>query len=147
MEIADEVTIILGELHVSLGLFMLKYKNSKEQNISDSKIVKILSTVPHNKEFHFFTDLGHDTGEFASSLEMFAQKLEKINVDSVKFHFQRKDFQNWIQTTVGDGVLAERINHLSGQHPVENLRRELVETVQKRISELRVLHGELIASQ
>jgi hypothetical protein len=126
---------------------MLKYAASKEQNISDSKIVKILSTVPHDKGFHFFTDLGYSTGESATSLETFAQKLERINADSVKFHFQRKDFQNWIQTTLGDGVLAERFNHISGQLPVEDLRNELVKTVQKRLSELKLLHGELIVSQ
>jgi hypothetical protein len=126
---------------------MLKYAASKEQNISDSKIVKILSTVSHNKGFHFFTDLSHNTGETANSLETFAQKLEKINADSVKFHFQRNDFQNWIQTTVGDDVLAERISHISRQLPVEDLRNELVKTVKNRISQLGLLHGEMIPSQ
>jgi hypothetical protein len=126
---------------------MLKYAASKEQDISESKIVKILSTVPHDKGFHFFAGLDRNTGETATSLDTFAQKLERINADSVKFHFQRKDFQNWIQTTVGDDVLAERINHISGQLPVEDLRNEIVKTVQKRISQLRLLHGESIASQ
>ncbi|MGD0646186.1 MAG: DUF5752 family protein [Candidatus Bathyarchaeia archaeon] len=126
---------------------MLKYAASKEQNISDLKIVKILSTVPHDKGFHFFTELDRNTGETAASLETFAQKLEKINADSVKFHFQRNDFQNWIQTTVGDDVLAERINHISRQLSVEDLRNELVKTVQNRISQLILLHGESIPSQ
>jgi len=126
---------------------MLKYAASKEQNISKSKIVKILSTVPHDKGFHFFTDLSRNTGETATSLEMFAQKLERIDADSVQFHFQRSDFQNWIQTTVGDGVLAERIDHVSGQLPVEDLRNELVKALQKRLSQLRILLGESIASQ
>jgi len=126
---------------------MLKYAASKEQNISKSKIAKILSTVPHDKGFHFFTDLSRNTGETATSLEMFAQKLERIDADSVQFHFQRSDFQNWIQTTVGDGVLAERIDHVSGQLPVEDLRNELVKALQKRLSQLRILLGESIASQ
>ena len=130
-----------------LGYFMLKYAASKEQDISDSKIVKILSAVPHDKGFHFFTDLGKNTGETAMSLEALAQKLEIVSADSVKFHFQRKDFQSWIQTTVGDNVLAERIRHVSEQRSVEDLRRELVKIVQERISQLRLLHGELIASQ
>jgi len=126
---------------------VLKYADSKEQNISDSKIVKILSTVSYDKGFHFFTNLDQNTGETATSLETFAQKLEIISADSVKFHFQRKDFQNWIQTTVGDGVLAERIRHVSEQRPVEDLRSELVKIVQERISQIRRLHGESIASQ
>ena len=125
----------------------MKYADSKEQNISDSKIVKILSTVSYDKGFHFFTNLDQNTGETATSLETFAQKLEIISADSVKFHFQRKDFQNWIQTTVGDGVLAERIRHVSEQRPVEDLRSELVKIVQERISQIGRLHGELIASQ
>jgi hypothetical protein len=126
---------------------MLKYAAFKEQNISESKIVKILSHVPHGREFRFFTELNHDTSETATSLDNLAQKLETINADSIKFHFQRSDFQNWIQTTIGDTVLAERINHISGKLPVDDLRNELVETVQERISQLKLLHGESIASQ
>jgi len=126
---------------------MLKYADSKEQNISDSKIVKVLSHVPQDKGFYFYTDFGRYTGEFATNLGTFAQKLETISADSIKFHFQRSDYENWIKTTVGDDVLAERINHLSRQLPVENLRKELVKTVQTRIAELQLLHGEMIRSQ
>ncbi len=126
---------------------MLKYADSKEQNISESKIRKILSTVPHDRGFNFFTGLDRNTGETANNLETFGQKLEIINPDSVMFHFQRNDFQNWIKTTVGDDVLAERINHISLQFPVEDLRKELVKTVQTRISQLMLLHGEMIPSQ
>jgi hypothetical protein len=126
---------------------MLKYADSKEQNISESKIRKILSTVPHDRGFNFFNSLNHNTGETTNSLETFTQKLETINNESVMFHFQRNDFQNWIRTTVGDDVLAERINHISRKLPVEDLRIELVKTVQTRISQLMLLHGELIPSQ
>ena len=126
---------------------MLKYSASKENNISESKIVKIMSHVPHDREFRFFTELDHYAGENASNLDSFAQKLETINAESIRFHFQRSDFQNWIQTTVGDAVLAERINHIDGKLPVDDLRNELVETVQERISQLKLLHGESIASQ
>jgi hypothetical protein len=126
---------------------MLKYADSKEQNISESKIRKLLSTVPHDRGFNFFTGLDRNTAETANSLETFGQKLEIINDDSVMFHFQRNDFQNWIKTTVGDDALAERINNISRQLPVEDLRKELVKTVQTRISQLMLLHGEMIPSQ
>ena len=126
---------------------MLKYTVSKEHYISDLKIVKILSTVPHGKEFYFYTDLGQNTGETATNLVTFAEKLETINGVSVKFHFQRNDYQKWIKTTVGDDVLAERFNHISRQVPVEDLRKELVKTLQTRIAQLKLLHGEMIRSQ
>ncbi len=126
---------------------MLKYADSKEQNISESKIRKILSIVPHDRGFNFFTGMDRNTGETAVSLETFGQKLEIINDGSIMFHFQRNDFQNWIKTTVGDDVLAERINHISRQLSVEDLRNELVKTVQTRISQLMLLHGEMIPAQ
>ncbi len=126
---------------------MVKNAVSKEQYISDLKIVKILSTVPHDKGFYFYTDLGCFTGEAATDLVTFAQKLETISADSVKFHFQRNDFQNWIKTTVGDNVLAEQINQISRQLPVEDLRKELAETVQTRIAQLKLQHGQMIRSQ
>ena len=126
---------------------MLKYADSKEQNISESKIRKILSTVPRDKGFNFFFGLDWNTGEMANNLETFGQKIEVINTASVMFHFQRNDFQNWIKTTVGDDVLVERINRISRQLPVEDLRNELVKIVQTRISQLMLLHGEMIPSQ
>jgi hypothetical protein len=103
--------------------------------------------VPHNKGFYFYADLGCNTGETATNLVSFVQKLETINAESVKFHFQRNDYQKWIKTRVGDDVLAERINHMSRQLPVEDLRKELVKTVQTRIAQLKLLHGEVIRSQ
>jgi hypothetical protein len=103
--------------------------------------------VPHDRGFNFFTGIDCNTGETANSLETFGQKLEIINYDSVMFHFRRNEFQNWIKTTVGDDVLAERINHISPQLSVEDLRSELVKTVQTRISQLMLLHGEMIPSQ
>jgi hypothetical protein len=127
--------------------FMLKYADSKEQYISESKIRKILSIVPHDRVFNFFTCLDCNTGEMANSLEIFSQKLEIINPDSVKFHFQRNDFQNWIKTSVGDDVLTDRISHINRQLSVEDLRNELVKTVKERISQLMLLHGEMIPSQ
>ena len=126
---------------------MLKYADSKEHYISGLKIVKILSHVSHDKGFYFYADLGRYTGEAATNLETFAQKLEMMNADSVKFHFKRNDFQNWVKTTVGDDVLAERINHISCQLSVEDLRQELVKTVQTRIAQLKLLHGEMIRQQ
>ena len=126
---------------------MLKYQDSKEHYISNLKIVKILITVQHDKGFYFYTDIGRNTGETATNLVTFAQRLETINADSIKFHFQRKDYQNWIRTTVGDDVLAERINHVSRQLPVEDLRKELVKTVETRIAQLKLLHGEIILSK
>lgn len=126
---------------------MLKYSENKENNISGLKIVKILSNVPKEKEFKFYAAIDQNTGEIATNLETFAEKLHKINIDSVKFHFQRNDFQKWLECTVGDDVLSKEISQISNQLSDEDLREKLVETVKARIAKLKLLHGELIPSQ
>jgi hypothetical protein len=109
--------------------------------------VKILSHVPNEQEFRFYTALNKNTGESAASLEIFAQKLEEISIESVKFHFQRGDFQEWIQHTVGDNVLAEQIHQTSNQNSNEDLREKLLETIKVRIEKLKRLHSEIKTSQ
>jgi hypothetical protein len=66
----------------------------------------------------------------------FAEKLKKIPVQSVTFHFLRQDFQKWLKNAVGDVELAKRIDQIKEWPSDENLRKELFETVQNRISEL-----------
>jgi len=131
----------------SLILFYVKVFSFRRTIISKIKIIKIMSTVPFERGCHLFTGLGSNSRETATSLETFAAKLETISALSLSFHLQRKDFQNWLRTTVGDDVLAERISHISLQLLVEKLRNDLVETVQDHISHLKLLYGEFIPSQ
>ncbi len=97
----------------------------------------LLNTVPFEKAFQFFTDLEENTGITASSTPEFAEKLQIVPIQSVTFHFQRQDFQNWFKITVGDEELAKRIDRINlWVHNDENLRKEILKTVQKRIAEL-----------
>jgi hypothetical protein len=104
---------------------------------SNKKIVEILRTVPYEKGFHFYTAPGSFTGETATSLDAFEKKLQVVPADSVNFHFQRGDFQKWIEDTLGDGELAKRVSLIKLTLPVEDLRKELLAIVQTRITELR----------
>jgi hypothetical protein len=104
---------------------------------SNTRIIEILKTVPYDKGFHFFNSLGHYIGETATSLDAFEKKLQIIPADSVGFHLQRGDFQKWIEDTLGDDELAERVSLIKLTLPVEDLRKELLAIVQTRITELR----------
>jgi alpha-amylase len=99
---------------------------------------KILSSVPYDRGFHFFMPDGHYTGETAMSLCSFLRDLRSVDVQSIKFHFDRGDFQKWIRNTVGDQELAEIIEKLDKKIPEEKLGEKLADTVQKRISELQL---------
>ena len=87
-------------------------------------------TVPFENGFHFYTSNGNYTGITATNLSEFSAKLQIIPAESVTFHFQRKDFQNWIKNTIKFPKLAENISKLKGAQSPEDLRKEIVRTVE-----------------
>jgi hypothetical protein len=106
--------------------------------MSAEKAQKILSPVPYERGFHFFAPDGHYSGETASSLCSFLRDLQHVDMQSIRFHFDRGDFQKWLRGTIGDEELSGRIDILNKTASDEQMRQQLVETVQKRISELQL---------
>ena len=64
--------------------------------------------------------------------------MGNIDSQSIKFHFDRGDFQKWLRTTVGDEELARIIDKLDKKIPEESLQEKLADIVQKRILELKL---------
>jgi hypothetical protein len=118
---------------------MAKTHATRKVSLDKSMVQKILSSVPYDKGFHFFTAIGCYTGETATSLLAFAREIEVIDADSIKFHFQRHDFRIWIKDIIGDVELAERINQIKEGLPEEDLRKEIAKTVEARLNELKKL--------
>jgi len=83
---------------------------------------------------------GHYTGETATSLCLFLRDLGSVDVQSIKFHFDRSDFQKWMKAVFGDEELATRIDNLDKNMPEEILQEKLTKIVQERISELQLTH-------
>jgi hypothetical protein len=103
---------------------------------SEAEASKILQSVPFDSGFHFYTENGIYTKVTAVSLADFAQKLHKIDINSVLFHYPRGDFQAWINSTLGDEELAHRIPKMQSNLSPENLRKQLLRLVKQRIIEL-----------
>ncbi|MGA3111297.1 MAG: DUF5752 family protein [Candidatus Bathyarchaeia archaeon] len=101
------------------------------------KIREIFSPVPYERGFHFFTATDRYTGETATSIDSFVQKLQVIEADSIGFHFPRKDFQNWIRGVIKDERLAEEIDRIKEEQSNEDLRKEVVKTIETHLYELR----------
>ena len=116
---------------------MVKNHSAKKNSQAETKYSELLAVVSYDRGFHFFTAIGHYTGETAASLVNFAAELQHIEVDSVNFHFRRHDFQNWIREVIGDKELAERIGQIETELSGEDLRKELVKIAQTRITELK----------
>ncbi len=83
---------------------------------------------------------GHYTGETALSLRSFLRDMGSVDTQSIKFHFDRGDFQKLLRTTIGDEKLARIIDKLDKKIPEESLLEKLTNVVQKRISELELTH-------
>ena len=107
------------------------------QGISKVDASRILETVSFEKGVHFNTEKGVYIGITVTSLSDFAAKLETIDENSILFHYARGDFQKWIQDTLGDEELANRMCFIQRDISGEKLRSQLLKIVQKRIAELK----------
>jgi alpha-amylase len=88
-----------------------------------------LATVPFEKGFHFYTAIGSYTGVTATNLKEFAAKLQIVPTESITFHFQRKDFQQWMKDTVKNAALANQVNSIQQGLCPEDLKKEILNTV------------------
>jgi len=80
--------------------------------VQNEKELKPLKTVPREKAFYFFTSIGNYTGESASSLVEFMDKVNRVDVKSLEFHFYRGDFERWFSEVLQDEELSEEFRKL-----------------------------------
>jgi len=99
---------------------------------------RALKNVLREEAFYFFTSIGNYTGQSASSLDEFLQKIKDVDIKSLEFHLFREDFEKWIALTLGDNKLADEIRNLRAQKVVGNaLRDRLYFIVSRRLKELK----------
>ena len=120
----------------------MRSKKSKASNGQTSKgfevnakAIKYLRTVNPTESFHFYEAIGKPTGQSASNLRELLEIVKSVKTESLKFHLERKDFQNWIEKTLGDETLARRITKTDTKHGGD-IRVKIQSTLQKRIKEL-----------
>ena len=101
----------------------------KQQSTAKPTSKKPLTTVSFENGFHFYTAIGNYTGITATSLSEFAAKLTLVPMESIAFHFQRKDFENWIKYTIRDAALAERIGRIKAEQTTGDLGKDLLSAV------------------
>jgi alpha-amylase len=93
--------------------------------------------LPREKAFYFFTSIGNYTGESATSLKEFMEKINKVNMKSLEFHLYRGDFEKWITEVLEDRRLAEDVGRLQKTNLMgDNLRNQLHSIVSRRYYQL-----------
>jgi hypothetical protein len=124
-----------------------KRKTQKKQPLEVSTgAVKILRALNDKEAFYFYEDVGKPTGQSARSLSDFLEKTQSVKLESLLFHLQRKDFQNWFKETLGDSKLASRIEEILPSHN-DDLRKKIHSTVKDRIRELSQEHVTLLVNE
>ena len=115
-----------------------KNKKTKDNNNLqvDIEAVKVLRTVGDREAFYFYEAVGKPTGQVARNLSDFLDRVKSVKSESLMFHLQRKDFQNWIEKTLGDSKLAKRLGMISSSNR-DDVRMNIHRTVENRIKELR----------
>jgi hypothetical protein len=99
----------------------------------------VLRTVPSENAFYFYRGEGAPSGLKASSLQEFLSRIESADPESLEFHSQRHDFENWVRM-LGDPTLAKQMQTLASQNLTpEELKSRLVRIVRMRVGKLKKL--------
>jgi hypothetical protein len=98
------------------------------------KSTRMLRAVDNREAFYFYEALGKPTGQSARSLPEFLVMAKSVKLESLLFHLQRKDFQNWIKETLGDTKLARAMGKIPSND--KDIRTRICATVESRLEEL-----------
>jgi hypothetical protein len=116
---------------------MATEKAEKQRSDRVAQAQRALSTVNLDCGFHFYTAIGDYTGITAVSLQDLADKMRSVGVGSVRFHYERGDFQRWVRTIFCDRELAEEIGLIKPYFSDEALRREIIDKIEEHLSHLK----------
>lgn len=121
------------------GLYTLTEKAKKTlgiPEISEESAKKALADLPQDQSFHFYAGIGKPLGLQANSLQDFCDKILQVNLDSIKFHESRGDFEAWF-AGLGDMELARKAALLKAKKVNgEELRSKLRDIVENRCAVL-----------
>lgn len=98
-------------------------------------------------EFHFIKSVSFvlPTNYIAYDLREFADVVKNITIDSIYFHIfesrlrlekKTNDFSNWIETSVGDKELSDKISRLDPYtHTLEDLRKTIIKIIERKFQD------------
>ncbi len=100
--------------------------------VNKEKAMTILARTPQENEFHFYVGIGKPLDVNAINLLDFCDKIGKIGLESVEFHFARGDFEAWFKF-LGDEELSKKMELLKRKKIVnEELRTKIRQMTENR---------------
>jgi len=104
-----------------------------------------LKFAGEGEEFHFIKSVSFvlPTNYIAYDLREFVDIVKNITIDSIYFHIfesrlrlekKTNDFSNWIETSIGDKKLSDKISKLDPYtHTLEDLRKTIIKIVEQKL--------------
>ena len=109
---------------------------SRKTKVDHEFAKRILRTVPMDNSFLFFTDIGEYSGEYATSLSDFCNKIGKVPIVSIAFHSGRGDYEKWSKDVLGDRYLAKKFSEIKKPSEEETLRKSIYRVARRRLRHL-----------
>jgi hypothetical protein len=122
-----------------------KTENNANRYVN-AESAKFLRTVQDPEAFYFYEAVGKPTGEVAKNLTEFLDKVKSIKSGCLLFHFQRSDFHNWFEKTLGDDRLARKLAKIASTNSDE-IRSSVCKTVENRLKELTRPNAAILVGQ
>jgi DNA-binding Lrp family transcriptional regulator len=95
-----------------------------------------LTLLPDDKAFHFYVGIGQPAGVSARNVKEFYDIVKTVDAVSLEFHLEREDFENWVETAVGDDVFARELAGLRQEGlKGEALRKQILLGLETRFGE------------
>jgi alpha-amylase len=110
---------------------------------------RILRRLPAGMGFTFSYEFARSSGLTVHSLNEFISALKSVDVSSIRFHVERRDFELWLRQVVGDDKLADQIakvNRSNKKLEGEALRRKVLAVTERRIKQLKEIVNEVSTS-
>ena len=104
-----------------------------------------LKFAGEGEEFHFIKSVSFvlPTNYIAYDLREFVDIVKNITIDSIYFHIfesrlrlekKTNDFSNWIETSIGDKELSDKISRLDPYtYTLEDLRKTIIKIVEQKL--------------
>jgi hypothetical protein len=129
------------------GLYIISEKGKSVLGIpaiTKEKAQNILAYAPHDKAFNFYSNIDSPLNLHAHSIRDFANKIVKVDNNSIQFHIQRGDFEAWFKS-IGDQETAKKISLLKQRNVTgEDLRKQLHDITEQRYLDLAKISGQPI---
>ncbi|PIV38951.1 MAG: hypothetical protein COS29_05195 [Candidatus Omnitrophica bacterium CG02_land_8_20_14_3_00__42_8] len=115
------------------------------ENYLKNNLSSKLKFAVEDGEFHFIKSVSFvlPTNYIAYDLREFADVVKNITIDSIYFHIfesrlrlekKTNDFSNWIETSIGDKELSDKISRLDPYtYTLEDLRKTIIKIVEQKL--------------